>query len=340
MNDIEYIKRFTNKFKRSKFQINELFESDSELLDVSVLLKNKLLAISTDTISEEIEYGIYNDPYLIGWMLIISNISDLAAVGALPFGVLLNLNFENIHKNDSDYFDGIQNGVLEALQACNSHVLGGDTNFSSKATYSATVLGSVNPTQKLMRKGCKEGDLLYSTGKLGLGNCFAANKIFKLNEEINFKPYPRLLESQILKKYASSCIDSSDGFINALAHLIPINNVGFILDQPYSSFIHSKCFSLSKKMEESILAFLAGILGEYELIFTIPKEVNERFLLDAINNDFNPVHIGSASDDMKILITGDEKRVSINYKDILDDTSNNLEEYIINLRKLLRSNNG
>ncbi len=60
-------------------QINKLQESDSELLNINIL-ENDQLAVTTDSIVEEIEMGIYKDPYLIGWMTVMVNMSDLAAV--------------------------------------------------------------------------------------------------------------------------------------------------------------------------------------------------------------------------------------------------------------------
>ena len=41
-----------------------------------------LIAISSDSLSEEIATGLYDDPVTIGWVLVMSTASDLAAVGA------------------------------------------------------------------------------------------------------------------------------------------------------------------------------------------------------------------------------------------------------------------
>ena len=71
---------------RSLDQANGLGESDAELLRLPGT--DLLLAITTDAIVEEIEAGLYRDPYLIGWMTVMSSASDLAAVGADPLGIL------------------------------------------------------------------------------------------------------------------------------------------------------------------------------------------------------------------------------------------------------------
>lgn len=79
-----FFARLTSSFQRSPQQINHLNESDSELLRLD---NDSILAITTDCIVEEIETGLYDDPYLIGWMLVVVNLSDLAAVGARPLGL-------------------------------------------------------------------------------------------------------------------------------------------------------------------------------------------------------------------------------------------------------------
>ncbi len=336
MNDIDYIKNFASDFKRSKFQINDIFESDSELLDFTQILGSNLLAVSTDSISEEIEYGIYRDPYLIGWMLIVSNISDLSAVGATPLGALINLTFEHANKDNSEYLTRLRDGIIDAVDKCGIHIFGGDTNFSSKTNYAATVFGKVDPNFKMTRKGAKPGDLLYTTDKVGLGNCFAANLIFDMNLDIEYQPAPRIDEGQIIRKYASSCMDTSDGLVHALAQLITLNDIGFGLNAPLTDYIRPECFSLSEKIGEPALVFLAGILGEYELVFTVPEEQNEVFIQDATDHDFSPVYLGRVLEDPKLSVKVGEHDIPIQYKAILEDTSTNLGEYISNLRNLFR----
>ena len=80
------INNLINGFERSPVQLNKPYESDSEI----ILLGNIKLTVTTDSISEEISTGLYDDPYLIGWMIVTVNISDLAAVGAKPIGILIS----------------------------------------------------------------------------------------------------------------------------------------------------------------------------------------------------------------------------------------------------------
>jgi len=86
-------------FERSPNQLNHPHESDAEIIQ----LGNIKLAITTDSISEEISTGLYDDPYLIGWMIVTVNISDLAAVGAIPIGILISEIIPDILVKGADW---------------------------------------------------------------------------------------------------------------------------------------------------------------------------------------------------------------------------------------------
>ena len=49
-----------------------------------------VIAITTDSIVKELKTGLYSDPYTIGWMTVLANASDLAAVGPEPSGILIS----------------------------------------------------------------------------------------------------------------------------------------------------------------------------------------------------------------------------------------------------------
>src|SRR3990172_8443249 len=101
------IARLACGFPRSPLQRNRLQETDAELL--SLPGNESLLALTTDWVVEEIESGLYDDPYLIGWMTVIVNASDLAAVGAEALGILIN---ENLPRElDPQFVDKLQTGI-------------------------------------------------------------------------------------------------------------------------------------------------------------------------------------------------------------------------------------
>jgi thiamine-monophosphate kinase len=104
------INNLTKSFPRSPLQMNNIHETDAEIIQ----LENSPydLAITIDTISEEIKTGLYSDPYLIGWMSVMVNMSDLAAVGAFPIGIVIS---QIIPKDISnDFLEKLQTGINDA----------------------------------------------------------------------------------------------------------------------------------------------------------------------------------------------------------------------------------
>jgi thiamine-monophosphate kinase len=83
------IHTLTHTFPRSPLQINQLHGTDAELISVPEAGEFSI-AVTVDTIAEEIAAGLYEDPYLIGWMTVMASMSDLAAVGANPLGVIIS----------------------------------------------------------------------------------------------------------------------------------------------------------------------------------------------------------------------------------------------------------
>ena len=102
----QLLRQIGNPFPRSPEQRNQLLESDAELIRMA---DGSTLALTTDCIAEEIQTGLYSDPEHIGWMTVAVNMSDLAAVGARPLGLLLS---ESLPPGfPSEKLIALQNGI-------------------------------------------------------------------------------------------------------------------------------------------------------------------------------------------------------------------------------------
>ena len=77
------ISELVHRFSRSPQQSNRLHETDAELIAINSN-KSDYLAVTIDTIADEISEGLYKDPFTMGWITVMANFSDLAAVGAEP----------------------------------------------------------------------------------------------------------------------------------------------------------------------------------------------------------------------------------------------------------------
>jgi thiamine-monophosphate kinase len=320
------INNLISGFERCPHQLNKPHKSDAEIIQVGDLK----LAVTTDSISEEISTGLYDDPYLIGWMIVTVNISDLAAVGAKPIGILIS---EIIPKNFSDEkIKQLQNGISDACNKYNTFVLGGDTNEGENLVLTGTAIGIVNSEKILSRVGCKPGEILYSSGKLGIGNAYAISKLIsKTNTPINFQPEARIKLSSIINKYATACMDTSDGLISTLDQLMRINNVGFKITEKFEKLVDYEALIYSKNLTIPSWLLLAGQHGEFELVFTIPQKLKHEFVKEAEKNQFEPIEIGEVTPEKEIRFNLYDKSVPINsgfIRNLPFDTKGDVNHYL------------
>ena len=85
----------------------------------------------------------------------------------------------------------------------------------------------------------------------------------------------------ILNKYSSSCIDTSDGVLSSLDQLMRLNNVGFKFRNDWNETLDQSSKQLFSKYNLPLWLLLAGEHGEFELLFSIPAEKETEFLNEA-----------------------------------------------------------
>lgn len=288
-------------FSNSKIASNRLnkpFEADVEILDVPFNKgeEGSKLAFTVDVISEEIEEGLYTDPFLIGWMSVVVSLSDLAAAGAEPLGLLSIFNVDK--KLPKPFLSAIYEGIQTAANEFNTPILGGDTNFTNETQIGSVGIGLLDSSHFLTRKGMKEGDILFATGKLGAGNAFAFEKLFATSDspKISFQPRPKLQESEVFKKYASASIDTSDGFFPALCQLLEVNQLGVEISCNWDNVLNEQAVELYKAAGIPAWFFLAGPHGEFEILFSLPQKHLEAFCKEAEAINWQPIEVGVISD--------------------------------------------
>lgn len=301
------INNLTKSFSRSPLQVNKLHETDAEIIKLDDSPYD--LAITIDTISEEIKTGLYSDPYQIGWMSVMVNLSDLAAVGASPIGIVIS---QILPKNISDdLLEKLQAGINDACMKCKTFVLGGDTNFGDELIISGCAIGTVDKAKHLSRIGCQPGDKIYITGKIGIGNAYAAQKLLfnnqmdsrlRGNDNLRFFPEAKLEWRNILLKYATSCIDTSDGVLSSLDQIMRLSNVGFKFRNDWSETLEEKSKQLFHNYNLPLWLLLTGEHGEFELLFSIPAEKEKEFLNEANIINLNPVYLADAESVLNIKI--------------------------------------
>jgi thiamine-monophosphate kinase len=328
-NNISNIASF---YKRSPLQINNIHESDSEIIK---LKESIYLAITTDSISEEIETCLYEDPWLIGWMAVTVNLSDIAAVGAKPVGLVISQIIPD--NTDEIFIKRLSEGISDACEEYGTYVLGGDLNSGDQLIITGTATGIVENGNILTRKGIKEGDIIYISGKAGLGNAYALNKFSSMpGLTINYIPKARIKEGILLREYATACMDTSDGVISTLDQLSRINNLGFEINE-FEHLLDPEALKASDYYNFPSWLFLAGQHGEFELLFSIPKEKTMSFIKKAREIEWYPLELGTATNKNTITLPLYNKTAKLDtcyIRNLLNSVSGDKSIYIEKLIQL------
>lgn len=267
-------------FPRSPLQINATHESDAELLRLDDdatpgepgTARGPVLAVTVDSIEEEISAGLYDDPYMIGWVACMASLSDLAATGASPLGILMAETLPPDYPED--LLRRLQDGIRDACREAGTFLLGGDTNAGRELRLTGCALGLAQATP-LLRVGMRPGDMLFSTGPFGSGNAYALERLLGGPDAVPpFNPAARLAEGRILAGFARVCMDSSDGLFTTLSELMRLNRVGVALDAGWESWIERAAVTAAERHGLPAWCMLAGEHGEYELVFALsPRNI-------------------------------------------------------------------
>lgn len=330
--EVSFINSITSKFSRSPLQKNQTHQSDAEIIKLGSG-SEKSLAVTIDTISEEIKFGLYDDPFLIGWMTVMVNMSDIAAVGAMPLGIVISEAFTN--SIGQDYISEIQKGIEEACKVCNTFVLGGDISGADQLSLTGCAIGTLDGSKFLSRVGCKPGDFIYSTGNLGRGNGFALQKINRAKEGfINYKPVARLVEGRSLVGIANCCMDTSDGMISTFDQIMRLNNCGIELENDWEKFIDDDSKEICKHLDTPLWFLLAGYHGEFELIFAVVPNLEQKLMENCKLNNWHPLKIGKAIDEPNLVLNlyGKKRKIDSSFiRNLAFQHSNDVKSYINSL---------
>jgi thiamine-monophosphate kinase len=233
------------------------------------------LAVSTDTMVENVHFFADADPELLGHKLLAVNLSDLAAMGAEPIAVTLALTLPRV---DETWLQAFSSGFLKAARQYQVDLIGGDTT-SGPLTLTVQAMGVVPQGMALLRSSAKVGDLIYVTGQIGnagLGLKIKQGYVCANSERaLNCfnKPQPRIAEGLALRGIANACIDISDGLAADLGHILEKSGVGACLQW--------ECLPLSAEVRDYVetsgdwrMPLTAG--DDYELCFTASAEMGQQ----------------------------------------------------------------
>ena len=140
----------------------------------------------------------------LGWRAAAVNLSDLAASGAEPIGLIVSFGAPG----STALGDVLE--LYEGMVETSVPVIGGDTTAADKVVLSVTAIG--RSVRVPGRDGARPGDAVVVTGALG-----GAGAAFRRGELP--RPPLRLREGRELAAHAHAMLDLSDGLAVDAAHL-------------------------------------------------------------------------------------------------------------------------
>jgi thiamine-monophosphate kinase len=326
------ISSWVHHFHRHPAQVNRLHESDSELLEIAGDPRN-YMAITIDTVADEVSSGLYRDPYTIGWVTVMACCSDLAAVGAHPLGMILSVCVEP--GRDEIFTNTIARGISDASQRLGIFILGGDINPTTTLSLTGCAVGTVPRESVMTRCGCQEGDCLFISGDAGMGNALGLVRLKNLPAELFpetlYRPTAHISRGQAIAPYASCCMDTSDGVLTTLDQLIRLNNIGFSVECDWSRILSPQARQLCQKTNTPPSVMLAGPYGEFRLIFTIPANKVDSFLARSHTKKNKPILLGRVQENPVItmkLSSGARKDIDMSpLRNLLETVDSDLQRY-------------
>lgn len=236
------------------------------------------LAVSVDMLVAGTHFFADADPYQLGWKSLAVNLSDMAAMGALPKWATLAIA---LPQADESWIEKFANGFFACAGKYRVDLIGGDTTRGSLAI-SVQIMGEVPNGGALKRSGAKVGDEIWVSGRLGdaaLGLAVLQGRYSLPEAELGaclsalHTPHPRVELGLGLRQLANSAIDISDGLLADLGHILECSNVGAeisLTDVPCSDFVSDHLFVSGHLANKQVLAMVLAGGDDYELCFTAP----------------------------------------------------------------------
>jgi thiamine-monophosphate kinase len=236
------------------------------LLDDAAVLEvgGARLVLTHDMLVEGVHFLPSDPPEDVAWKLVAVNLSDLAAKGARPVGVLVGYSL-----GEEAWDAAFAKGLGEALAALDTPLLGGDTvSMPAGKAFGLTAVGEAQG-EVPSRSGAKPGDSLWVTGTIGDG--MMGHALLTKGDDgppsliaAYRRPQPRLAEGALLAQLVHAMMDVSDGLLLDARRMAQASGCSVDIDSASVPF--SAEFDSAGGDRRAALAW--G--DDYELLFAAP----------------------------------------------------------------------
>jgi thiamine-monophosphate kinase len=238
------------------------------------------LVLTTDLLAEGVHFLAEDDAASIARKALRVNLSDLAAKGADPAGYLLAMALPKDWTED--WVRRFARGLKGDQEKYRIALLGGDTSRAAGGlTVVITAIGRVPKGKMVRRKGARPGDAVFVSGTIGDGalglrlrlgsiDGAPAGRAVKHLLDRYLHPQPRTSLAPVLRRFATSALDVSDGLVGDLAHICEESGVGATIEA--AAVPLSRPATALVATDPSAMATVLTGGDDYEILATVPAE--------------------------------------------------------------------
>jgi thiamine-monophosphate kinase len=240
---------------------------DAALVTVAA---GRALAVSTDMLVSGRHFFVDADAVGVGHKSLAVNLSDMAAMGALPRWVTLSVALPDV---DEAWVGAFMQGFLALADEHDVDLIGGDTT-RGPLTICVQVMGEVPADDALRRDAASPGDDLWVSGTVGdAALALAAHRgeialdaaqRTRVRTRLD-RPTPRVALGRALAGHAKACIDISDGLVADVGHICERSGVRAAVD-----WARVPLSAVASSRRDQPVVRRAALSGgdDYELAFT------------------------------------------------------------------------
>ncbi|MEZ5748462.1 MAG: thiamine-phosphate kinase [Caenibius sp.] len=234
-------------------------DDDAAVLEIG----GETLILTHDMMARGTHFPANADMADLAWKLVAVNLSDLAAKGAEPLGILLGYA---LGEDDAGFVAGLR----DVLEAFNVPLLGGDTIRAKGARcFGVTAIGRATHVPVPDRRNARPGEAVWVTGALG-------RAMLGFEGQAEFagafaRPVPRLAEGRALAPHVGAMMDVSDGLLLDCWRMATASDVTIELDRARLPVADPA------RLDECIRWG-----DDYELLFTLPEGFHPPVAANAI----------------------------------------------------------
>jgi len=229
---------------------------------------------------EDVHFLAKAQGYDVGYKLLASNISDIAAMGGVPRYAVVTLVAPVA--TSVAWLDDLYIGLRACALEYGVAIVGGDTSRGEKIMLSVALLGEVTPGRELLRSSAKLGDLVCVTRPLGgsaagleivLGHAHPPEHFAQEALACHYRPRPQVAAGLLIASLGGRCAnDISDGLASEAHEVALASDVAIEIDSEKVPQTAATLFIARAVGKDPLdFAFYGG--EDYALLFTVPKHV-------------------------------------------------------------------